>query len=116
MNTKQPSSASSQENLLGTGELSPIPNLSAVGHSEIELRIAHERLRQARRSFDLAWFTTAACAVVGIGGVMLMMAGQPITGGAATAGGVGTTVYCLRLAKDANDRLDKVAKDLKEDD
>jgi hypothetical protein len=101
--------------MTGDGELSPIPNPSPVGHSEIELSIAHERLRQARRSFDLAWVTTATFAFVGIGGVILLMAGQPITGGTATAGGIGVTVYCLRLAKDANDRLDRVAQELKDD-
>ena len=86
-----------------------------LNHSEIELSIAKERLRQAQRSFDLAWVTTALCAFVGIGGVVLVMTGKTIPGSAATITGVGATVYCLRLAKDANDRLDKVAKDLNDD-
>ncbi len=106
------SSTHSQKNNWGESSLAPILIPPPIEHSEIELNIAKERLRQAQRSFDLAWFTTAACALVGISGVILLITGQPITGGGATAGGLGATVYCLRLAKDANDRLDKVAKDL----
>lgn len=44
-----------------------------------------------------------------------MLTGQSIPGSAATAGGLGATVYCLRLAKDANDRLDKAAKEMQDD-
>lgn len=115
MHTNEPPNASSQGKMSRDGELSPNPRPSLVGHSEIELSIAKERLRQAQRSFDLAWVTTALCAFIGIGGVILMMTGKTVPGSAATAGGIGATVYCLRLAKDANDRLDKVAKELKDD-
>ncbi|MEG4030560.1 MULTISPECIES: hypothetical protein [unclassified Microcoleus] len=30
-------------------------------------------------------------------------------------GGLASTAYCLKLSKDANDRLDKVAEDLSDD-
>lgn len=115
MHTDDPPNTSSDNISLGTDQTLPTQSSFSARHSEIELSIAHERLRQARRSFDLAWVTTAVCAFVGVGGVVTMMAGKTIPGSAATAGGVGATVYCLRLAKDANDRLDKLKREPKDD-
>ncbi|GAB1544602.1 hypothetical protein NUACC21_72780 [Scytonema sp. NUACC21] len=78
---------------------------------EIELSIANERLRQARQSFNLAWFTTAACSMITVGGAVLLLSGQITEGVVTASGGAVSSVCCLKFAKDANDRLDKIAKE-----
>jgi hypothetical protein len=84
--------------------------------SEIESSIAKERLRQARYSFNLALVTTAVCAAISFAGVGLVLADKASEGTITATGGLVSTVRCLRLAKDANDRLDKVAKDFNDND
>lgn len=76
-------------------------------------RIHQERLRQARVSFNLAFGFIAGSALISFVGVILLFSGNVSTGtvttvGAVTAGTVSAS--CLRLAKDANDRLDETAK------
>jgi hypothetical protein len=89
----------------------PIPN----PQSTIEMSIAKERLRQAHHSFNLALATTATCALISFAGVALVFAGKAPEGTITATGGLASTVYCLKLSKDANDRLDKVAQDLSDD-
>ncbi|NEQ67665.1 MAG: hypothetical protein F6K21_19595 [Symploca sp. SIO2D2] len=81
--------------------------------------IYRERLRQATASFNLAFGLTAASAFIGFAGVLLMFsgnvsAGAVTTAGAATSGTVSAS--WLRLAKDANDRLDETAKALEDEE
>lgn len=76
--------------------------------SAIELSIAQERLRQARRSFNLALVVTATSAIIGFAGVALVFAGKAPEGTITATGGLAASVRCLQLAKDANDRLDKL--------
>lgn len=83
-------------------------------YQEVELKIANERLRQARRSFNLAFYTTAACSTIALGGATLLLCGAVSEGALAAAGGAVSITYCLQFAKDANDRLDKIAKELRE--
>lgn len=77
--------------------------------------IIKERLRQARLSFNLALATTATCAFVGFCGIGLVLLGKAPEGTITTTGGLSATVYCLKLARDANDRLDELAEDLNDD-
>jgi hypothetical protein len=79
---------------------------------EMKQRIAEERLFQASFSFKLAFFTTATSAVVSITGAGLLLSGNISEGAIAAASGAGSTVYCIKLAKDANDRLDRIFEEL----
>ena len=84
------------------------PTSTPTHHSEI---ILHERVRQARKSFDLAYAMTAFSAAIGLTGAVLMFSGQVPAGLITTTGSTSLTICGLRLAKDANDRLDKLATD-----
>jgi hypothetical protein len=77
--------------------------------ASIDLKIADERLRQARRSFNLALIVTATSAVIGFAGVALLFTGKAPEGTITATGGLAASVRCLQLAKDANDRLDKLS-------
>ena len=80
--------------------------------------ICQERIRQARHGFDAALILTVASSTVTLAGIILLLAGQVSQGSLTTVGGLASnlvSVRCLQLAKDANDRLDKVAKELKDD-
>ncbi|BAZ30334.1 hypothetical protein NIES4074_27900 [Cylindrospermum sp. NIES-4074] len=82
-------------------------------YSEIKVSIAKERLRQAHQSFNLAWFTTLLCSMVTVVGALLLLFGN-VTGGSVTAAtGAVSSICCLKFAKDANDRLDKITKEWK---
>ncbi|MDZ7969652.1 MAG: hypothetical protein RM368_32715 [Nostoc sp. DedSLP03] len=89
----------------------PIPN----SYSTIELYIAHERLRQARYSFNLALIATTVSFFIGLIGAGLILSNQVPEGTVAAAGGLATSIRCIQLAKDANDRLDKVLEDIKDE-
>ncbi|NEQ27180.1 MAG: hypothetical protein F6K28_50875 [Microcoleus sp. SIO2G3] len=77
--------------------------------SPIERSIVRERLRQARYSFNLALIATGVSACVGLLGAVLLLAGKLPEGTVTAAGGVASSACCMRFAKDANDRLDKIA-------
>ncbi len=79
---------------------------------EMKLRIAEERLFQASFSFKLASIATAAFASVSLVGAGLLLSGYLSEGSIAAASGAGSTVYCIKLAKDANDRLDRIFEEL----
>jgi hypothetical protein len=81
-------------------------------HSIIELRIAQERLRQARHSFNLAWTATAVSAVISLTGAGLLLLNKFPEGTITAAVGMGSSIRCIQLAKDANDRLDKILAEL----
>lgn len=81
--------------------------------------IHQERLRQARVSFNLAFGFTAASAFISFVGVLMLFSGNVSAGTVTTVGSVtaGTvSASCLRLAKDANDRLDETAKALDDEE
>jgi hypothetical protein len=81
--------------------------------SSIEQGIIYERLRQARLSFNLTLILTAASGLVALGGIGLFFTGRLTEGAVTTAGGFATnivSVRCLQLTKEANDRLDRIAK------
>ena len=88
----------------------PSPRLNP--HTEIELIIAHERLRQARLSFNLAFVNTAISACVGLIGAGLLLCGNLTEGTVTAAGGLASSACCIQFCKDANDRLDKILEEL----
>ncbi|MEG4595416.1 hypothetical protein QUB00_26925 [Microcoleus sp. F8_C2] len=77
----------------------------------VELKIAEERLRQARYSFNLAFILTATSALIGFAGVGLVVLGKAPEGTITMTGGLASSAYCLQLAKDTNDRLNKQEDD-----
>jgi hypothetical protein len=77
--------------------------------------IVRERIRQARHSFNLALAATTTSFLISIVGAGLLFANKVPEGGAATAGGLLSSVGFIKLAKDANDRLDRIYDELDED-
>ena len=75
---------------------------------EIKQRIAEERLFQASISFKLASIS-ASVSLIGAG---LLLSGYLSAGTLAAASGAVPTVYCIKLAKDSNDRLDRIFEEL----
>ena len=87
---------------------SPQPN----PHTEMELTVAYERLRQARLSFNLAFANTAISACIGLIGAGLLLYGNLTEGTVTAAGGLVSSACCIQFCKDANDQLDKVLEEL----
>jgi len=71
--------------------------------------VRQERIRQARLSFNLAFVTTAIGVLISLAGFVLLSTGKPHAGTVTTAGGTTIITCCYKFAKDANDRLDKLA-------
>lgn len=80
-------------------------------YSNIEISITQERLRQARCSFNVALTATSVLACIGFIGAGLLLLGKVSEGTVTALGSAVSCVGCLRLAKDANDRLDKIAQE-----
>jgi hypothetical protein len=78
------------------------------------IQIYRERRRQAGVSFNLALGITAISTFVSLVGAVQLLKGHPEGGFPATTG-VGASVLCIRFTKDANDRLDKLATELKDE-
>jgi hypothetical protein len=76
--------------------------------------ISRERRHQAKVSFDLSLIIIAASGVVSVVSAIQLWNGHTQASIPAAAG-VGASVLCLRFAKDANDRLDKLANELKDE-
>lgn len=72
-----------------------------------------ERLRQARTAFNLALVATAVSAGVSCVGIALLFSGNIPSGGSTAAGGITLSACFLKLAKEANDRLDAAASNKK---
>jgi hypothetical protein len=86
---------------------------------EMEQDVFTERLRQARLSFNLALLLTTVSAAISLVGVGFLFSGKVPEGTITTAGGLTSkivSVHLLKLTKEANDRLDKMAKELKQED
>jgi hypothetical protein len=89
-----------------------LPSYRPDRDNEIKHRIAEERLFQASFSFKLASIATAAFASISLIGAGLLLSGYLSAGTLTTASGAGSTIYCIKLAKDANDRLDRIFEEL----
>ncbi len=76
--------------------------------SSIELSIAQERLRQARYSFNLAIVATAMCFCISLAGAGILLSNKVPQGTVLAATGLVSAMEFQKLAKDANDRLDKI--------
>jgi len=71
-----------------------------------------ERLRQAKKGFNLGLYLTTGGAVIFLANPLLFLSGNISAAAATTAGGLasGAIVYGRKLCKDASDRLDNLAK------
>jgi hypothetical protein len=89
-------------------------NLNSTTNEQIsvEVSIVQERLRQARYSFNLALITTGISACVSLAGAGLLLSGKLPEGSIIAVGGLTSSACCFRFAKDANDRLDVIHKEL----
>ncbi|MBD2119356.1 TRADD-N-associated membrane domain-containing protein [Trichocoleus sp. FACHB-262] len=87
---------------------------SSKNQTPVEDAIIQERLRQAKYSFNLALSATAISACVGLVGFGLLLSSKFSKGTVTAAGGLASSACCVRFAKDANDRLDKVLEELSE--
>ncbi len=65
-------------------------------------------MRQARLSFNLALSATAICFSISLIGGGLIISGKAPYGTITSAVGLVSSIGCLKLGKDANDRLDKI--------
>jgi len=74
--------------------------------------IVKERLRQAHYSFNLALIATSVSTCISLIGAGLLMTGKLPKGMVTTVGGLASSACCIRFAKDANDRLDKILEEL----
>ncbi len=86
--------------------------VSQQRESNFNQEVFMERLRQARYSFNLTLFATAMSFLVSLVGAGLLLSGKATEGTVTTAGGIVASVRCTKLAKEANDRLDKTLSEL----
>ncbi|MGH2416110.1 MAG: TRADD-N-associated membrane domain-containing protein [Microcystaceae cyanobacterium] len=94
-----------------------MPDNTPIIHQESH-SIYEERRRQARLAFNLAFVLTTISASIGCLSVLLLMTGNVSAGTLTAAGGgfYGTvSASWLRLSKDANDRLDILAKAIEDE-
>lgn len=77
-----------------------------------ENSIYAERIRQAHWGFNLELGFVGICSGITLVGCILFLTGQTSKGAYMTVGGLTSTAVggcCMRLSRDANDRLDKLA-------
>lgn len=82
--------------------------MNLQSHSSIELSITQERLRQSRYSFNLAIVATTVSFFISLVGAGILLSNKVSQGTVIAAVGLVSGVRCTQLAKDANDRLDKI--------
>lgn len=70
-------------------------------------RVAEQRLNQAKLSFYLAFVMTTVCSALTIGGAVLVISGNVAPGTLITISSAVSSACCFKLAKEANDKLDK---------
>ncbi len=106
MNTQESRFAYQSQDKADLQENQNQPNTKLI----VEMSIARERLRQARLSFNLALVTTAVSAFISLVGAGLLLTEKANEGAVTAAGGMAASVRCVQLAKEANDRLDKIVQ------
>lgn len=78
----------------------------------VKLTIIQERLRQAHRSFDLALIATSVSVFISLTGAGFLIFNKASEGAVTAACGLTASVRCIQIAKDANNRLDKILAEL----
>jgi hypothetical protein len=90
------------------------PSPESKPYLAIKLSILQERLRQARCSFNLAVIATGISFSITLVGAGCLIMNQASEGTVTTAVGLLASVGYIRMAKDANNRLDKILAELDE--
>ncbi|MDQ2097941.1 MAG: hypothetical protein QQW96_09870 [Tychonema bourrellyi B0820] len=88
-------------------------------YPEMERDVIQERLRQAKFSFNVTIGLAIVSASISILGIGMLFSGKISEGSVATAGGLASNVVSvglLKFTKETNDRLDRLAKEFKDDD
>ncbi len=87
-------------------------------YPEMKRDVIQERLRQAKFSFNVTLGLTIVSASISILGIGLLFSGKVTEGSVATAGGLTSNIVSvglLKFTKETNDRLDRLAKEFKDD-
>lgn len=88
-------------------------------YPEMERDVIQERLRQAKFSFNATLGLAIVSASISIVGIGMLFSGKVTEGSVATAGGLTSNIVSvglLKFTKETNDRLDRLAKEFKDDD
>jgi len=81
-----------------------------------ETSFLNERIRQAKLSFNLLVYATVISGIVGLIGAGLLMSNKLSKGAVTTGLGLASNIAFVKLAKDANDRLDYSIREAEEED
>ena len=87
-------------------------NIQPSHESNPYLWIVQERLRQARRSFDFALIATALSFGISIVGAGCLIESKAPEGAITHAVALVVSFRYMKIAKDANNRLDKILEEL----
>jgi hypothetical protein len=88
-------------------------------YPEMERDVMQERLRQAKFTVNVTLGLTIVSVSIIILGIGLLFSGKATEGSVAAAGGLTSKIVSVRLlkfTKETNDRLDRLAKEFKDDD
>lgn len=88
-------------------------------YPEMERDVIQERLRQAKFSFNATLGLAIVSASISIVGIGMLFSGKVTEGSLVTAGGLTSNIVSVKLltfTKETNDRLDRLAKEFKDDD
>ncbi|EGJ29251.1 MULTISPECIES: hypothetical protein [Moorena] len=84
--------------------------------SDPETTYFNERIRQAKLAFNLLVGATIISGIVGLIGAGLLMSNKLSDGIVTTSVGLASSMRFVKLAKDANDRLDEAIREAEEED
>lgn len=87
-------------------------------YPEMKRDVIQERLRQAKFIFNVTLGLTIVSASISLFGLGLLLSGKVTEGKLATAGGLPSNIVSvglLKFTKETNDRLDRLAKEFKDD-
>jgi len=87
-------------------------NSTSKTFAQLGMKIGQERLRQACYSFNIALASSVTFAVISFLGATMLLFGKVPEGTVVASSGMLSSVGCIRFAKDANDRLDRIMKEL----
>jgi hypothetical protein len=84
--------------------------------TSIDSVILQERNRQARVSLNLSRWMLGMSTVISLIGAALLITGKIPEGTATASSGLFSVGYSFQLAKDANDRLERITVELNDED
>jgi hypothetical protein len=88
-------------------------------YPEMKRDVMQERLRQAKFTVNVTLGLTIVSASISFFSIGLLFSGKVTEGKLATAGGLTSNIVSvglLKFTKETNDRLDRLAKEFKDDD